>query len=177
MNSPQPDRPLDCQYSTAFAGGVSPGFPENVRQWALRLRSAAKRRANRYLSILSRHTSARQSNTSSIVSEQDEQPFRAGDIVQVLPFEDILATLDPNRRCGGLLFMEGMRRFCSHRLVVLKRVQMIFDEQTGKMLAIRKQRYILEGAICDAQGMYTREGCDRCCFYFWSRRWLRRALQ
>lgn len=179
-----PDHPHDCQFSTAFADGVDLSFAEKARQWIRRLLRAARRRITRYLSILKRlgrtdsvYKGMRQSNPSSKSPELDGRPLGVGDVVQVLPYEEILATLNSNRMCDGLEFMEGMRQFCGRRLVVLKRVRLIFDEQTRRMLAIKRERYILEGAICDGGGTYSQEGCDRCCFYFWSGQWLRRASQ
>jgi hypothetical protein len=182
VNSQIMDHPHDCQYSTAHADGVDLSFGEKSRQWTRRLLRAAQRRITRYLSVLKRfgrigccYDSVRQSNQSLNTTEIDRRPFRAGEIVRVLPYEEILATLDSERKCDGLEFMEGMRKFCNRRMAVLKRVRLIFDEQTGRMLAIKRERYILKDAICDGGGTYSQEGCDRCCFYFWSRCWLQRA--
>jgi hypothetical protein len=94
--------------------------------------------------------------------------------VEVLSYEEVFCTLDEESTCGGLQFMEGMKRFCGQRLVVRKKVRMMFDERARRMVRISRNRYILDGAICDGKGQYDREGCDRCCFYFWSDRWLRR---
>jgi hypothetical protein len=43
------------------------------------------------------------------------------------------------------------------------------------MLKVKRPRYLLDEAICDGAGMYDKEGCDRCCFYFWTDRWFRRS--
>ncbi len=181
MNPQFPEYPNDCQSPTALTDSTDLGLVTRCVNGLADLLKAAQRRITRYLSILKRfgqissgYDGLSQSNPSSNSPKLDGRPFRAGDVVQVLPYEEILAMLDPNRRCDGLEFMEGMRQFCGRRLVVLKRVRLIFDEQTRRMLAIKRERYILEGAICDGGGMYSREGCDRCCFYFWSSRWLRK---
>jgi hypothetical protein len=102
-------------------------------------------------------------------------PFQAGTTVEVRSYDEILATLDPQRKCDGLEFMEGMKAFCGQRFVVFKKVEMLFDESAGRMLRVKKERYVLDGVICDGRGTCQREGCDRCCFYFWSRPWLRES--
>jgi hypothetical protein len=92
----------------------------------------------------------------------------------VLSYEELQATLDAKGRCDGLEFMEGMQKFCGRRLRVRKRVQMMFDERAWRMVRVRRPRYLLDEAICDAIGMYDKEGCDRCCFYFWTDHWFRK---
>ena len=89
----------------------------------------------------------------------------------MLSYGEIDATLDESGTCEGLEFMEGMKRYCGQRLAVKKRVQMMFDERRWRTVRVRRPRYILEAAICDGN---ARQVCDRCCFFFWSPRWLRR---
>jgi hypothetical protein len=102
-------------------------------------------------------------------------PLQAGDLVEVLSYEEIRRTLDERGTCDGLDLMEGMKQFCGRRFVVMKKVELLYDEVAHRMLKIKKERYLLEGVICDGRGATQREGCDRCCFYFWSRPWLRKV--
>jgi hypothetical protein len=102
-------------------------------------------------------------------------PLRTGDWVEVLSREEIAATLNQDFQCDGLAFLEGMRDHCGKRLRVLREVRMLFDERRWRMLRVRKPRYILETTICEGKAMFDKDGCDRCCYYFWDARWLRRA--
>jgi hypothetical protein len=86
----------------------------------------------------------------------------------------ISATLDKNGRCDGLRFMKGMEEYCGQTFTVLRRVQAIFDEREWHMRRIR-DTVLLEGVICKGWYMGDREGCDRCCFFFWKEQWLCRV--
>lgn len=100
--------------------------------------------------------------------------FRAGDIVTVRPYEEILETLDQDGFCGGVLFMPNMRQYCSRRLNVLKPVRWIYDEKYREMLSC-DDIVVLSGATCDGKGMLNGEDCGRSCSLFWKTAWLRRA--
>jgi hypothetical protein len=178
MESQHSNFPCDCQSPTIVAGGAPLGLLDISRLWALRLVKAARRRAVRYTGVFSRRGRVCESRGEGLLDQAaivGEQPYQAGDIVSVLGYDEIRATLDQQGKCDGLEFMEGMKPFCGRRFVVMKKVEMLFDEVAQRMLKIKKERYILEGVICNGQGTTQREGCDRCCFYFWGRSWLRKA--
>jgi len=96
--------------------------------------------------------------------------LKPGELVLVRPIEQILATLDANRRHKGLLWMNGMSRYCGTRQRVYKRVERIILEQTGQLRHL-KDTVLLDGVICDG-GQYG--GCDRSCHFFWKEAWLKR---
>lgn len=98
----------------------------------------------------------------------DLQP---GELVEVKPVEEILGTLDRNRRQQGLLWMTGMRRYCDRRYRVYRRVQRITLESNGELRNM-KNTVLLEGVMCDGREF---GGCDRSCFHFWREAWLRRV--
>ncbi len=100
--------------------------------------------------------------------------LKAGDIVEVLPVDDIRDTLDENGKHDGLKFLKPMAEFCDRRFRVLKPVRQILDEHNHVMQKT-KRTVILDGAICHGQGIYGREGCDRSCFFFWKEAWLRKV--
>jgi hypothetical protein len=174
----------DCQAPLVTSGAAELILSDKLRHIALRLISAAERRIAVLRAAWSRwRRLGRNGNPSEATSLVEEQgasprraggPFKAGEIVEVLDYREIAKTLDQNGVSDGLNFMEGMRRFCGRRLTVRKKVRTIFDERTRRMVKISKDRYILDNAICDGKGQYDREGCDRCCFYFWSDQWLRK---
>jgi hypothetical protein len=77
-------------------------------------------------------------------------------------------------RHDGLKLLRPMERYCGETHRVMKRVKYILDDRTH---VVRKTRgvVLLEGVICDGQGIYGREDCDRSCFFFWKEAWLRRV--
>jgi hypothetical protein len=92
----------------------------------------------------------------------------------VLPIEAIRATLDAEGRLDGLNFKRPMEQYCGRTFRVMKRVRYVLDEHTRRMLK-SKNVVLLENVICEGQGVYGREGCDRSCFFFWKEGWLRRV--
>jgi len=103
-------------------------------------------------------------------------PFKPGDLVEILPYEEIEKNLDTERRCGGLTFLRLMHQYCGRRAYVYKRVRMIYDERLQKMVKIRNT-YLLEGIICDGKDFFSKEGCDKSCFLFWKDKWLRKVKE
>ena len=118
---------------------------------------------------------------SALVSSGQAEPsaaeevlrLRPGELVEVRPIEEILATLDQKRKCKGLLWMTGMRKHCGKRYRVYKRVDRIVLETDGQMRRM-KNTVLLEGVMCDGSEF---GGCDRSCFHFWRELWLRRVAE
>jgi hypothetical protein len=102
---------------------------------------------------------------------QDVLNLEPGELVEVRPVEEILADLDKDRKCRGLLWMTGMRKFCGKRYRVLKRVEKILLESNGELRKM-KNTVLLEGVTCDGEEF---SGCDRSCFHFWREAWLTRV--
>jgi hypothetical protein len=98
--------------------------------------------------------------------------LQPGDLVEVKSREEIFATLDERDRNRGLRFDSEMLHFCGMRARVLRRVEHIVDEQSGKMLHIKGDCIILEGVVCT--GTYHRS-CPRRIFPYWREAWLRRV--
>jgi hypothetical protein len=102
--------------------------------------------------------------------DQEVLNLQPGDLVEVKSAEEILATLDRNRKCRGLLWMTGMRKFCGKRYRVFKRIERILLESNGELRKM-KNTVLLEGVLCDGSE-FSR--CDRSCFHFWREAWLKR---
>lgn len=107
----------------------------------------------------------------SAAADQNVLELQPGELVEVKPIGDILATLNHNRRCNGLLWMSGMRKFCGRRYKVHKRVERIILEANGELRKMRNT-VLLEDAMCDGKDFGN---CDRSCFHFWREAWLRRV--
>lgn len=99
--------------------------------------------------------------------------LRPGELVEVRPLEEILVTLDGNRRNKGLLWMTGMSKYCGRQYRVRRRVERIMLESNGELRNM-KNTVLLEGVMCDGAAF---GGCDRSCFHFWREAWLRRVSQ
>jgi hypothetical protein len=102
--------------------------------------------------------------------------LQPGELVQVRSKEEIVATLDAGGRNRGLSADGDMAPYFGRTFRVLRRVDHILDERTGKMLRLRKDCIVLDGAVCD--GLHTgirRLGCTRSIYPYWREVWLRRV--
>lgn len=92
-------------------------------------------------------------------------------MVEVKTEQGIMETLDDKGKNNGLQFMPEMRKYCSQRFKVYKRVEVIILETTGEHRRM-KNTVLLEGVICDGS---EHHGCDRSCFHYWREAWLKRV--
>ena len=99
----------------------------------------------------------------------DLQP---GELVRVKSKEEILATLDHNATNRGLSFDGEMLKYCGTQARVLRRVEQIIDEATGKMLRFRNDCIILEDVVCSAD---FHQYCPRSIYPYWREIWLERV--
>ncbi len=106
-------------------------------------------------------------------SQDDVLALRPGECVEVKTVDEIMATLDANRRHKGLLWMTGMNKYCGRRYRVFRRVDKILLETNGELRNM-KNTVLLEGVMCDGKAF---GGCDRSCFHFWREAWLRRCAE
>ena len=104
-------------------------------------------------------------------AELDLQP---GELIEVKSKREIFATLDARDRTLGLRFDGEMLRYCGRRGHVLRRVERIIDEKTGRMIGINSDCIIIDGFVC--MGAYHRS-CPRAIYPYWRESWLRRVDQ
>jgi hypothetical protein len=165
---------LDCQLQSLYDSTEDLDFAGKLRRIYLRLKRAGRRRISRARRMLFPIKQERLNESKSNVIATNTTVLQEGDLVEVLPFEDIRKTLDEDMCLGKTLFLEGMKQYCGKRLRVIKKLKTMIDEQSWRMVRL-KDSVILENAVCDAKGQYDKEGCDRCCFYFWKEQWLRKV--
>ena len=96
----------------------------------------------------------------------------AGEIVEILSLEEILATLDSRGERDSLPFMPEMQAWCGKQARVFRRVNKIWD-----WIRLSGQRrmfdtVILENLRCDG---CHHGGCQGDCPLLWKEAWLRRA--
>ena len=101
------------------------------------------------------------------------EPLRLqpGELVEVKSKDEIMAALGPNNKNRGLIFDGEMLQFCGRRARVLKSVDKIIEEHTGRMLRLR-DCVILDRVTC--VGRYHRF-CPRAIHTYWREAWLRRV--
>jgi hypothetical protein len=98
--------------------------------------------------------------------------LQPGELVRVKSREEIVATLDTKQLNRGLSFDPEMLKYCGRQARVLRRVDRIIDEKTGKMLNLKGGCIILEGVTCS--GDYN-QYCPRSIYSFWREIWLERV--
>jgi len=98
--------------------------------------------------------------------------LQSGEIVEIKSKEEIFATLDSADITGRLRFDSEMLKYCGRRARVLRRIERIIDEKTGRMLRIKQDCVILEGVVCT--GDYHRS-CPRAIYPYWREAWLKRV--
>jgi hypothetical protein len=103
-----------------------------------------------------------------------KEELHPGDVVLVLPREEIRKTLNRWNGLRGCAFMEEMWSFCGAKQRVLKRVNTFLDERDYEMKRCRGI-VILDGVLCS--GIKDFGPCDRSCFFFWREEWLKRINQ
>jgi len=99
--------------------------------------------------------------------------LQPGELVQVRTKEEIMATLDKYQRNRGLWFDSEMLPYCGGIYRVLRRVNRIVEEKTGKMISMKHACIVLEGVVCRAD---FHRLCPRAIYPYWRENWLRRAV-
>ena len=97
--------------------------------------------------------------------------LQPGDLVEVRSKDEIIATLGPNNKNRGLIYDVEMLPYCGRRARVLKKVEKIIEEHTGRMIHLR-DCVILDQVTC--VGTYHRF-CPRAIHIYWREAWLRRV--
>lgn len=98
--------------------------------------------------------------------------LQPGEFVVVKTKREIEATLDDHRRNRGLFFDLDMLRYCGGRYRVLRRVERLIDERTGRMSEPRTPCIVLEGVVATGEYHAFRAQNE---FILWREIWLRRA--
>jgi hypothetical protein len=103
---------------------------------------------------------------------QDTLDLRPGELVRIKSKQEIVRTLDATNRNRGMTFDPEMLKYCGRQARVLRRVERIIDEQTGRMQELRNPCIILEDVICTSD--YHRL-CPRGIYPYWREIWLERV--
>jgi hypothetical protein len=103
--------------------------------------------------------------------------LRPGEWVQVRSKDEIMPTLNGASRNQGLLFDVEMLPYCGQTVRVLRRVERLIDERTGRMIAPKKPCLILDSVTCGGGLSRERLFCPRSIYPYWHEVWLKRAQE
>jgi hypothetical protein len=95
-----------------------------------------------------------------------------GDWVRVKSAEEIGKTLNKDYRNRGLYFDREMLKYCGQTVQVLRRVDRIIEETSGRMITMKTPCVILKDGVCTAD--YHRS-CPRAIYAYWREVWLERV--
>jgi glycosyltransferase involved in cell wall biosynthesis len=99
--------------------------------------------------------------------------LQPGERVRVRRKDEIVATLDVKNANRGMSFDGEMLPYCGQEARVLRRVERIIDEKTGRMLHFENPCIVLDDVICTAA--YHRQ-CPRGIYAYWREIWLERIV-
>jgi hypothetical protein len=114
----------------------------------------------------------RDAHHQSVMPSGGDRPLRPGDIVEVRPAAEILATLDADGTLDDMLFMPEMRQYVGRRFAVSRRVEKICDTIAATGSRRVYDTVYLEDLRCDGSG---HDGCQAGCRIYWKEAWLRRV--
>ena len=98
-----------------------------------------------------------------------------GETVRIKNYHEILETLDEDWKNRGLYFDAEMVPYTNGTYKVLKRVNRIIDEKTGKMLNFKNECLILDEVVCRARYAKCRKLCPRAYYLYWREIWVEKV--
>jgi hypothetical protein len=98
--------------------------------------------------------------------------MKAGDLVEVLPREELLATLTREGTLDRMPFQPEMLQYCGKRFRVSKVAHKTCDTAHRTGARSLKDTYHLEDLRCDGS---AHGGCQATCLFFWKGAWLRKV--
>jgi hypothetical protein len=101
--------------------------------------------------------------------------LKPGELVKVRSPEEIMPTINAERKNRGLTFDVEMIPYCGRTFRVLRRVEKIVNERTGAMMRMPNDCIVLEGVTCGGCYSQFRLFCPRAIYPYWREIWLRRV--
>ena len=101
--------------------------------------------------------------------------LKAGDRVRVKSQRAIEDTLNQTAKNRGLWFDAEMLKYCGEEFTVLRRVERIIEEKTGRMLHLPNDCIMLEDVVCCGHFTEKRLFCPRMMPQYWREAWLERV--
>jgi hypothetical protein len=105
----------------------------------------------------------------------DKLDLKAGERVKVRSYRKILDTLNELSHNRGMYFDGEQVPFCDGTYHVLRRVERLIDEKTGKMVQLKNDAIVLRNVVCEARYASCRRFCPRAIYPYWREIWLERV--
>ncbi|HLA76459.1 MAG TPA: hypothetical protein VJU18_02645 [Vicinamibacteria bacterium] len=102
--------------------------------------------------------------------------LQAGELVRVRTLPEILETTDENLRNRGMGFHQEMVPFTGKTYRVLRRIEKIVHEKTGKLILLKNDAVILDEVVCQGRHINNcRRFCPRAVYLYFREIWLERV--
>jgi hypothetical protein len=101
--------------------------------------------------------------------------LQPGEIVRVKSLDEIMKTVTLDWKNRGMIWDPEMAPFCGNTYRVLRRVNQIIDEKTGKMIVMKNPCIVLDSVVCEARYNSCRMFCPRSIYPYWREVWLERV--
>jgi len=102
--------------------------------------------------------------------------LQVGELVRVKDYREILKTLDDKWLNRGMIFHAELSIHCGKTFRVLQRPRKLIDEKTGKLMLLKNECIVLDGANCE--GRYTDPlNCARASYPYWREIWIERVQE
>jgi hypothetical protein len=101
--------------------------------------------------------------------------LKPGERVRVKPHRNILDTLTRDGANRGMYWDAEMVPYCGGTYRVLRKVDKIVNEKTGRMQELKNPCIILDGVVCQARYSGRRMFCPRSLYPYWREIWLERV--
>jgi hypothetical protein len=102
--------------------------------------------------------------------------LQPGELVQVRSKDAIMQTLNKDLRNRGLGFDVEMAPHCENgNFRVLRRIEKIINEKTGRMMTLPNPCIIMDGLVCSGNYSKNRMFCPRAVYPYFREIWLKRV--
>jgi len=102
--------------------------------------------------------------------------LQPGELVQVRPKDAIMQTLNSDLRNRGLGFDVEMVPYCENgNFRVLRRIEKIINEKTGRMMTLPNPCIVMDGVVCSGNYSKNRMFCPRAVYPYFREIWLTRV--
>lgn len=147
---------------------------EFARELARAYANTFARKALRLIELDGSRSSVRKPGAAT-TQDAAKLDLEVGEWVKIRPAEEILATLNDDRKNRGLVFEQEMLRHCGKTYRVLARLSRIIDEKSGRMIKLTNDCIALEGLTCRGLDNRKRLFRPRGPFFYWRESWLERT--
>ncbi len=101
--------------------------------------------------------------------------LQPGEMVRVKSHLEILKTVDVENRNRGMYWDAELVPYCGGTYKVLRRVNRIIGEKTGKMQEMKTPCIVLDSVVCQARYSACRMFCPKSMYPYWREIWLERV--